>query len=423
MFKILHIDGVALIFSRLKDFSTAGMGIFIRVGARYEPKRLKGIAHFTEHMVFKGTKRFSYRDIKREIEGRGGVVNGYTSQEITAYYAQFLKKNLKITAEILLDMVTHPSFEASQIERERGVILEEIKMYNDLPNFRALSLLDKILWENHPLGEDVIGEVGTVKNIKKNDLEHFQRNYYLPPRMVICCVGDFRYESLIKLIKKKLLVSSKGGKRLKIFSPPHLRKRKILIENKSLDQTHLCIGFRGVSYRSRYRLVVELIHVIMGANMSSRLFEEVREKRGLCYDISTEVKKYRDSGAFIIHLGLDRSNIELAFKCILRELKKMKDKLVSSKELARAKDFLIGQMAMNLEKPQGRLFYLADSYLALSKIYTLKELKERIHQIDKATIQGLVKKLFDFQRVCVTCVGNVDRNLKEHLLKIIEKEV
>lgn len=422
MFTVSKINGVTLIFSPMKGFSTAAIGIFFKIGARDEKKNLKGIAHFTEHMLFKGTKKCSYRSIKREIEGRGGMLNGYTSQEVTVYYAQFLKKNIEITLDVLFDMVTNPLFEHKEVEKERNVILEEIKMYNDLPSFRALSLLDRILWGNHPLANDVIGTVDTVKSIKRFNLKKFKEEYYLPSRMVISCVGNFSQDRLRDLIAKKTKRMSDKRVSLESVFPSSLRQKKVIVENKGLDQTHLCLGFRGISYRSKYRFAIELLHVLMGANMSSRLFEEIREKRGLCYDISTDVKKYRDVGTFIIHTGLDKKNIDVAFKCIIRELRKVQEKLVSFKELERAKDYILGQVVMGLERPQGRLFYPVDFYMAFGRICSFDELKKAIIGVDREAIRQLAKKVFDFKRICVTCVGDIHKDLGSHLEKIVDKE-
>ena len=419
MFRILNIKGADLIYSRLSGFNTASLGIFIRAGARFEKKEVKGIAHFTEHMLFKGSKNFSYKEIKREIEGRGGTLNGFTSQETTGYYAHFLKKNLKITFDILLDMVLNPLFEEKEIEKERNVILEEIKMYNDLPSYRALSLLDKILWENHPLGEDVVGEISTVKRITRKDLVEFKEKFYKSSNFVIGFVGDVEEEEIIRFIEKR--IKEERLEKQKIKTPPPLKRSKVVVETKKIDQTHLCVGFRGPSYRSKYRFAVELIHIILGANMSSRLFEELREKRGLCYDVSSEVKKYKDSGAFIIHVGLDREKVSLALECLLKELEKIKSKKVGKKELERAKDYFLGQLAMNLERPQARLFYLADSYLALDKIFTFKEIERYIREIDASQILNLAKKVFDFEKICISCVGNVEKDIEEKLKKIIKK--
>jgi predicted Zn-dependent peptidase len=407
----------------MENLSTTSLGIFLKVGARHEAKHLKGIAHFTEHLLFKGTKNFSYRDIKREIEGRGGTLNGFTSQEITCYYAHFLNKNLKITLDILMDMVLNPLFDPEQIERERSVILEEIKMYNDLPHHRALSLLDKIIWEGHPLGEDVIGLPSSVKSIKKKDLMKFKDTFYLPSCMIVCCTGNIDEQKLLRLLKKKIRYLVDRRVPLSWIPPSPLKGVKTAIEFKDLDQTHLGIGFKGTSYKSQLRFAVELIHVIMGANMSSRLFEEVREKRGLCYEISTEAKKYKDSGAFIIHSGLDKRNVKLAFRHILKQLKAAKEKPVSGKELERAKDYLLGQITMNLERPQGRLFYLADSYITQGRIYTFHDLEKKIKAVDREMILNLARRIFDFNNICISCVGNIDKNLLNRQLREVLGEL
>lgn len=423
MFKIINVNGLTVIFSSMKNFSTAGIGIFVRGGARYEKKGMKGIAHFTEHMLFKGTKKYSYKEIKREIEGRGGSLNGYTSQEIVAYYAQFLKKNLEITLDILMEMVTNALFDQNEIEKERNVILEELKMYNDLPHFRALTLLDKALWEGHPLGEDVIGTSSAIKNITKNDFIQFVNNFYLPARICVCCVGDISVGKMSSLLHERMKPFKMKSTRLCSSPPSPVQRRKIIVETKPLDQTHLCLGFRGVSYRSKLRFIEELLHVIMGANMSSRFFEEIREKRGLCYDISTDTKKYMETGAFIIHCGLDEKNVPTASKSILRELKKIKEKKVTYKELERAKDYLLGQLSMSLERPSGRLFYLADSYMARGKINTFSQIEKKVRRIEREDILAFAQKLLNFNKMCISCVGNINKELDSQLEKIIKNEV
>ncbi len=420
MFKIIKVKQATFIYSPLSNFNTASLGVFIRGGARLEEKRVKGVAHFVEHMLFKGSKDFSYKEIKREIEGRGGTLNGFTSQEVTAFYAYFLKKNLKITLEILLDMVLNPIFEEKELEKERKVILEEIKMYNDLPSYRALSLLDKILWEGHPLGEDIIGDFSTVERISRDDLRRFKEEFYQPKNLVIGFVGDVDEGEVVKLLEKKLPLG-KMPKMKKLRPPPSLKRIKTAKEEKKLDQTHLCVGFRAPSYRSRLRFAAELIHIILGANMSSRLFEELREKKGLCYEVSTEVKKYKDSGAFIIHTGLDKEKAILALDCILKELKRIKEKKVSEKELERAKDYFLGQLSMSMERPQSRLFHLVESYIALDKILIFKEIEECIHKIGPFQILNLANKIFDFSKICVSCVGNIDKDIEKRMKKVIDK--
>ncbi|MFH1504630.1 MAG: pitrilysin family protein [Candidatus Omnitrophota bacterium] len=414
MQEVINIGKAAFIFAPFKGVETASLGVFFKTGSRFEPKRIKGIAHFLEHMVFKGSKKYSHLQIKREIEGRGGSLNAFTSQEVTAYYAHFLSKNLPIALDILLNMALEPLLKKEDIDKERNVILEEIKMYNDLPASRAGMLLDKLLWPKHALGEEIIGYTSTVKDIVKKDLSNFRDKYYTPSNMVVSFAGSYSKEKIISLLSQRI---EKPCSKLKLnfVLPPVFRGQRIKVEKKNLQQTHLCLGFRSISYLSRQRAAAQLISVILGANMSSRLFEELREKRPLCYDISTEVRKYRDSGAFVIHMGLDKSKIIEAIGAILKELNKIKEKEAAGKELSRAKDYLLGQAAMALEQPQGKMFYLAEGYLAQGKIYDFEKIKKEIESVTSSQIKKLAEDIFKFENLCISCVGDIPDTMEEEI--------
>ncbi|NQT28232.1 MAG: insulinase family protein, partial [Candidatus Omnitrophica bacterium] len=239
MHEIININGLDLIFSPFQDIETASLGVFLRGGARFEDRKVKGIAHFLEHMLFKGSLNYSHRQIKREIEGRGGSLNAFTSQEVTAYYANFLNKNLPRVLDILLDMVFNPLLKEREINKERNVILEEIKMYNDLPSSRAGMLLDRLLWKNHPLGEEIIGHVATVKGINRKDLDNFQKKYHTPSNMVISFSGAYSKDKVVDLLTKKIR-KTKQRVSLKHFSPSPCQGLEVKCEKKSLEQSHLC---------------------------------------------------------------------------------------------------------------------------------------------------------------------------------------
>jgi len=418
MFEIEDINGAKFIFSPLDAIETASFGIFFRVGARFEKTNVKGIAHFLEHMVFKGSRRYSHLQIKREIEGRGGTINAFTSQEVTGYYVHTLSKNLYSSLSIILDMLGQPLLKTGDIVRERKVILEEIKMYNDLPSSRAASLLDSLLWPRHPLGEEVIGRSETVGLIQRGDLCHYRQAYYTPVHLVVSFSGKGQREKIRRILA---IHTAKGQRqqRLVTVAPKKLQNFMVATEKKNLEQSHLCVGFRSFPQASPLRIPLQLLNIILGANMSSRLFEELREKRSLCYDISTEIRRYSDSGAFVIHTGLDKSTVLHALKTIIRILDTIREKAVSVKELSRAKDYLLGQIAMTLERPQGRMFYLAEQYLALNKIDNIGIIKKEIVQVSPQTIQKVARKIFDFKTMCVSCVGNIDEALEAAIRKFV----
>ncbi len=418
MYEITNINGATFIFSPFRDVETASLGVFLRVGSRFEKASLRGISHFLEHMVFKGSKHYSYKEIKQEIEGRGGALNAFTSQESTAYYAHFLNKNMGLALDILLDMVFYPELSEHEIKKEKRVILEEIKMYNDLPSSRAVSLIDKLLWPENSLGEEVIGSFSTVGKMQKNDLSGFKNTYYEPSNIIISCSGHAEKTMVENLLKGKIAKNSQAVN-LKYIAPEALRGVHVKIENKKLEQSHLCIGFRSISYLNNQRFIVEVLNTILGGNMSSRLFEEVREKKALCYEISTDVRKYRDSGAFVIHAGLDKTKITVAASSIFKELAKIKSQKISDKELTRSKDYILGQITMALERPQGRMFYLAESFLSLGKIYSLGEIKKEIEKINADDIRNLAQEIFTFNNICVSCVGDIE----ERVGKIIKNKI
>jgi predicted Zn-dependent peptidase len=420
MYEIIDAAGITFIFSPLRDIDTSSLGIFLKTGARYEQKRVKGIAHFLEHLLFKGSKRYSYRRIKQDIEGRGGALNAFTSQEITAYYAHFLKKNLTSTLHILFDMVANPLLKEKDMRRERGVIFEEIKMYNDLPSSRVMSILDALLWQGHPLGIDVIGTHKTVESIQRSDLFSFKERQYGAKNMVISCSGNFSSQTIVHLLKGVSFPKGAGGRQEEKVPSP-LRGVRIQAERKSLEQTYLCLGFRSISHKNPQRFIVELLHVILGANMSSRLFEEVREKRGLCYDISTDVRMHNDTGAFIVQLGLDKSKVECAAETIIGELAKIKNSLIGPRELGRAKDFFLGQVAMALERPQGRMFYGAKNYITLGKIHSFEEVKKAIAGVTAREVREMARQVFTFSNMAIACVGNMDEGIEETLIGIVRK--
>ena len=420
MHEVININGADFIFFPFQNIETASLGVFLRGGARFEDRKVKGIAHFLEHMLFKGSQSYSHRQIKREIEGRGGSLNAFTAQEITAYYAHFLNKNLPQALDILLDMVLNPLLKEGEINKERNVILEEIKMYNDLPSSRAGMLLDCLLWKNHPLGEEIIGHVNTVGGINRKDLNNFRKAYYIPSNMVVSFSGAYNKDKIVDLLAERIR-KTKQKANFRYSSPSPCQGLEVECEKKSLEQSHLCLGFRSISYRSEKRLITQLLNVILGANMSSRLFEELREKRSLCYDVSTEVRKYRDSGAFSIHLGLDKDKLTVALETLLRELDKIKRKEVFGRELSRAKDYFLGQVAMSLERPQGRMFYLAESFLTLGKIHSFSQIKEKVEAITPKEIKSLACDIFKFENMCISYVGNIKDKSEELIRKIAKK--
>jgi predicted Zn-dependent peptidase len=278
--------------------------------------------------------------------------------------------------------------------------------------------LDKLIWPKHSLGEEVIGNGETVSRINRNDLTEFLNNYYRASNMVIACSGNIDREQLLTLLAEKIKKDVSLIK-LNANAPRGLTGQAVITENKQLEQAHLCLGFRGIKYADPQRVAAELLNVVLGANMSSRLFEEIREKKALCYDVSTELRKFRDSGALVIHLGLDSQKIDLALKTIFGELKKIKEKNISSGELSRAKDYLLGQTTMALERPQGRMFCFAETLITLNRVLTLEEMKQEINAVTGEEIKKIAGDIFDFSKACVSCIGELPLDKEKTIRRII----
>lgn len=402
-------NGVRIVCDAGLDQESSAIGVWIDTGARYEQREAKGVAHFTEHLLFKGSKNYTYKALKREIEGRGGMLNGFTSQEITCYYAKVLNPHVLRTLDILLDMVLFPLLGERDIEKERKVILEEIKMQQDLPQSRSEMLLDELLWGEAPLGCDVIGTERTVRAIARRDISLFLKQHYTAPRILITVCAKTAPGEIRSLIEDKCgaLVRKKDGAQAFVPSPVH-KGVQIKVEKKDLFQTHCTLGFKACRRKDPLVWVFKLMHVILGANMSSRLFERIREERALAYDVATACRFYHDSGCFSVHTGLAPEHVLLTLKVTLKELARMKQAPVGIKEFRRAQDFVLGQMVMAFERPMERMLYIGESLLGLGYIPSPDEVREKILEVSPRVLQRLAAQVFSGRTLKVALVGNVD---------------
>lgn len=416
--KTILKNKLTLVTHEMKDAYSVSIGVWFRVGSRYENNPMAGISHFLEHLVFKGSKRFDCDTIKRQIEGKGGQLNGFTSEEVTCYLSKIPHKFTFHTARILLDMSMHPELKPSDVFKERTVIMEEIKMYNDLPQHKVQELLDEIMWPRHPLGRNIAGSLETVSSITREDISNFQDNYYCPGNMVVVFAGRINHQDCLDFLNKELDTKSKREKEYK-FDRFIGKQKQSHVETlvKDIEQTHLAIGFPAYSKVDPKRFPMTLLSVVLGGNMSSRLFNEVREKRGLAYAISSQSKRFVDTGAMYIHAGLDNKKVNLALEVILKELSKLKDKLVSDAELTRAKEFILGQLAMSLEDTMEHMIFLGEEVATVNKIYDFDYLKSQVLKVGPNQIREVARDIFKKDKINISLVGPVKDFDKEGCLK------
>jgi len=413
MYKKTILDnGIRIITHNMSDRSSLALGIWLNVGGRYEPDTFKGISHFLEHLFFKGSKKYSCRKIKESIEGVGGSLNGFTSEELTCYLAKIPARYLELALDVLSDMVINPTLPALEIAKEKTVILEEIKMYKDLPQSYVYELLDELLWPNQPLGKPVTGTVESVSRLTQNDLLAFKQKFYTPSNTVISVAGNLCHEKLIKSIKKSFSSLKEGKRNVFVGAAERQDTSQLKILQKDTEQTHMALGFHGFKRDHALRHASGLLHVILGANMSSRLFNELREKKGLAYEIGTQVKRFQDTGSFIVHAGIDNEKIIETIQLILKELGKVKMKLVSKDEFKRAKDFYIGQLMLALEDTLDHMLWIGETTATQDKTYSLKQIIEEVKKVKREDLRLVAQFLFEEKKINLALIGPVKDNQK-----------
>ncbi|MDD5120183.1 MAG: pitrilysin family protein [Candidatus Omnitrophica bacterium] len=398
-------NGLRIVSKRNSGVQSASLGIWIKIGGRYETADQKGISHFLEHLLFKGSAKYSCRAIKELIEGVGGSLNGFTSEELTCYLVKIPKRYLASSLDILSDIVAYPCLKQADIDKERTVILEELKMYRDLPQSYVYELLDELLWPKQALGAPIIGTVDSVTKINRQSLKNYQSRHYTAPNIVISAAGLVDHDLLVK--NASSIFSLQKEAKFNEFTPvrENQDRPQLKIFHKETEQTHMALGFHALKRDHPLRHAQSILHIILGANMSSRLFNEVREKRGLAYEIGSALKRFTDTGAFLVHAGIDNSKVEDALSLIFRELGKTKKALLPIDEFRRAKEFYLGQLALALEDTMEYMLWMGESVACLDKVYTLQQVIKEVNKVSLEDIRQVAAGLFNNKAINLALIG------------------
>ncbi len=394
---------------------SAAVAIWARVGGRFEPKRLSGISHFLEHMLFKGTKRRNTRQIKKEVEGVGGVLNAFTAEEATCYFAKLPAEHFLRAADVLIDMVKDAALDRKELERERPVILEEIKMYRDQPAQYVHELMSELLWPDQSLGRSLAGVPETVSSIRRSDMYSYKTRYYQPQNILISVSGPVSHVQMVEKAKEFFANQKKGN--LSQFSPARVAqsKSRFLFVEKETEQTHLVMGFHAFSKKDPRRYTLGLLNVILGANMSSRLFEEVRERRGLAYEIKSGVGHYQDTGSILVSAGVENKKVPLAIHVVLQELGKLAKKQVPQDELRRAKDYSLGQFLMGLEDTLDHLLWVGEKTLYDEPVPTREEIRREVEKVRAEDIRKVAGQIFRTAHLNLALIGPLKEKDQEKI--------
>jgi predicted Zn-dependent peptidase len=393
--KKTHLDnGLKIVTEKVESVKSVSLGIWVKTGSRNETAKQAGITHFLEHMLFKGTESRSSYEIAMSMESVGGYLNAFTSSEYTCYYSRCLNTQLDKALDVLSDMVLNPSFPENELEKEKKVVIEEMKMYRDSPDDYLFEEFSNKLFEGHPLGRPIIGFEETVSAFSRDDLYEYMEERYQPWNLLIAVAGNADHEKVVDLVADYFGdLPSKGEEHEnKELTPYKVTNQKL---TKDIEQTHLVLGRRGLDYDhdDKYRLL--LANTVLGGGMSSRLHQNIREQYGYCYSISTFNQSYQDTGIYGVYVGTDKDYVKHVRKLIEKELQKLQDEPIPEKELQEAKSQLKGKLMLSLESMSNRMSRLAKSELYFNRFVTLDELTENIDGVESDQVKSFALNFFD----------------------------
>ncbi len=386
--------GSRLLSVELPDRASVSVVLMLAVGSRFEEDRIGGASHFVEHLFFKGTRRRpTAKEIAEAIEGVGGVMNASTDKELTVYWTRVPADRLELAIDVLFDILTNSQFALADIERERMVILEELKMYLDQPQDYVHSLFEQIMWPGHPLGRDIIGTVESVSKTTRDDLLEYMQGHYCLPNLVVGLAGALDRNQARQMVASRLalpLVSNGTGY---VPAPGPLERPTVLLHRKETEQAHICVGTRALSYLDPDRYALDLLNTVLGEGMSSRLFLEIRERRGLAYDVHSYSTKHRDGGYYAVYLGVDPAKAEEALDAVLKELRRVIEEPVPEVELTKAREFSKGRLRLGLEGTNSLASWLCQQELLMDQIRTVEEVVARYDAVTIADLQRVAKRV------------------------------
>lgn len=385
-------NGIRVVTERIDYVRSISIGVWIDVGSRDERGDQAGASHFIEHMLFKGTKKRSAREIASSLESVGGSLNAFTGREHTCYFARVLDENIDIALDVLSDILKNPLFHPSHLEKEREVILSEIKELEDSPADLVHDLLMNAMWKDNPLGRSIIGSAHSVSRLSRNKLIDFMKENYTSSRVVIAASGNFRHKELVNKIKRKFKFSKNNYHVWESQIPLQIKPAREVTKRKTA-QTHISLGVPTFPYRDKRRYAALVMSNILGGGMSSRLFQSIREKMGLVYSIYTFLDFFEDSGIFGTYMGTHQSNTQRVIELVLKEIRKLRRDNISSKELSHAKYQLKGNLLLSLESTFNRMNRLARYELLLQDYF---DLDQTIRSINKIKANDVIEVAFDF---------------------------
>lgn len=397
-------NGVRVVSERMSHVRSVSIGIWIATGSRCESEPENGISHFLEHMVFKGTKNRSAEEIAKSIDAIGGGLDAFTGKELVSYNTKVLDEHLPVAFDVLSDLVLNPLFREEDIAKEKNVILEEIKMELDSPEYTVHEILCSNFFKGHPLGRSIIGTRKHVKSFSRKMLLDYYKRVYEPSNIVITAAGNIDHKEIYQLAEK-YFGSLKPIRKPKADAAPAPRASIVLRDKKSLEQVQVYVAAPSIPIAHKDRFTCYLLNTILGAGVSSRLFQNIREKQGLAYAVSSELISYRDAGIMAVYAATSPSTAVTLVKSVAKELGNLRDELVPAEELRRAKDHLKGSLMLSLESTSSRMHNLARQEMFFGRYATMDEMLQWIEDVTAEEIQALAQRFFQPKAMAVAMLG------------------
>ena len=408
---IKQIDnGIRIVAERLPDFNSVSVGIWVKTGSTHETPQENGVSHFIEHMMFKGTDKRTAKDIAVDMDKIGGQINAFTSKECTCYHARVMPDKLDVALSVLSDLFSNSVLDEAEMEKEKGVVLEEIAMMNDDVEDLAHEKISELFFKGSTLSQPILGSAENIKNFSRNDLVSYIDRHYYPQNVVVAIAGKFDEESMLSSVKHYLGGYTRGIKPdsesdEKVFSP----KPGSLFIEKDVEQTHLCLAFPGLTSGDDERYAMAVMNNVLGGGMSSRLFQSIREEKGLAYSVYSYPSTYSNAGMFSLYGGTTAANADLVVELMRKEINILKNDKISEDDFTQGKDQLLGNYVLSLESTNAKMSALGKSLLLLDKEYDEADTIEKIRAVTPERVNTLIDSIFDYNKMSAVIAGKIEK--------------
>lgn len=401
--KTLLPNGVRIITEEIEHVRSAAFGIWVGAGSRDEREGYEGISHFIEHMFFKGTEHRSARVLAESLEAVGGQLNAFTTKEYTCYYAKILDEDLDLAIDVLSDMFFCSLFDEKEIEKEKNVVIEEIKMYEDSPDELIHDVFSEHVWNDHPLGKPILGTEESIRSLSREKIMLFLTEHYAPDNLVIAVAGKIKHEEVVKKLSSQFGTFQRGGRRVLEGTPTGQKVERY--QPKETEQMHIILGVPGLGQDDEDIYAMHIFNNILGGGLSSRLFQEIREQRGLAYSVYSYHSTYVDTGLFAVYAGTSPKNTTEVIECILKELNDIRQKGISSDELERTKAQIKGSLYLGLEAVSSRMSRLGKTELTYNRVLSPEEVVGKLEKVTLEDVLRVIGRLWQKDKISIMTLG------------------